>query len=132
MRPADSFDPGHTPAQHARWPAVGNTFMSAPVSAMITSATRVDTPGMVVSTSRVRQKGSIDSSILAVKSPTMAVWASICFKYKGHLDLERHGGRAIAGVCTRVAQRILALTATIWHNDNLGRDIRRSLTAYDH
>ena len=42
------------------------------------------------------------------------------------------GGWIIAGVCARVAQRILALTATIWHNDNLGLSIRRSLTAYDH
>ncbi len=32
----------------------------------------------------------------------------------------------------RVAQRVLALTAAIWHNDNLGLNIRRSLTAYDH
>ena len=82
MRPADSFEPGHTPAQDARWPAVGNTLMSAPVSAMITSATRVETPGMVVSTSRVRRKGSIDASILAVKASIMAVWASICSKYR--------------------------------------------------
>jgi len=64
--------------------------------------------------------------------PLRQVIESINWTYKGHLDLERHGGRTIAGVCTRVAQRILALTATIWHNDNLGLDIRRSLTAYDH
>jgi hypothetical protein len=35
-------------------------------------------------------------------------------------------------VCTRIAQRVLALTAAIWHNDTLGLTIRRSLTAYDH
>jgi hypothetical protein len=35
-------------------------------------------------------------------------------------------------VCTRIAQRILALTAAIWHNDHLGATIRRSLIAYDH
>ena len=29
-------------------------------------------------------------------------------------------------------QRILALTAAIWHNDTIGAPIRRSLTAYDH
>jgi hypothetical protein len=34
-------------------------------------------------------------------------------------------------VCTRITQRVLALTAAIWHNDHLGRT-RRSLTAYDH
>jgi hypothetical protein len=42
------------------------------------------------------------------------------------------GGRTITGVCTRIAQRILALTAAIWHNDHLGLTIRRSLTTYDH
>ena len=34
---------------------------------------------------------------------------------KTQLDLERHGGRTIAGVTSRVLQRILALTAAIWH-----------------
>lgn len=29
-------------------------------------------------------------------------------------------------------QRILAMTAAIWHNDNIGAPIRRSLIAYDH
>ena len=50
---------------------------------------------------------------------------------KAQLDLERHGGRTIAGVCARVTQRILALTAVIWHNDHHDR-LRRSLTDYDH
>lgn len=50
---------------------------------------------------------------------------------KGQLDLERHGGRTPAGVCTRIAQRVLALTAVIWHNDTHGHT-RRSLTPYDH
>jgi hypothetical protein len=35
-------------------------------------------------------------------------------------------------VCARIAQRVLALTAAIWHNDQLGLTVRRSLTAYDH
>ena len=34
IRPADWLEPGETPAQEARCPAVGNTLMSAPVSAM--------------------------------------------------------------------------------------------------
>jgi hypothetical protein len=50
---------------------------------------------------------------------------------KGQLDLERHGGKTVTGVCARIAQRILALTAAIWHNDRLGLP-RRSLIAYDH
>ena len=48
------------------------------------------------------------------------------------LDLEGHGGRTIAGVAARVLQRILALTAAIWHNNKTDQSILRSLTAYDH
>jgi hypothetical protein len=29
-------------------------------------------------------------------------------------------------------QRILALTAAIWHNDATGQTVRRSLIAHDH
>ena len=38
---------------------------------------------------------------------------------KGQLDLEDHGGHTPAGVSVRILQRILALTAAIWHNDNI-------------
>jgi Transposase DDE domain len=51
---------------------------------------------------------------------------------KGQLDLELHGGRSIDGVTARVAQRLLALTAAIWHNRATGQPITRSLIAYDH
>jgi DDE family transposase len=51
---------------------------------------------------------------------------------KGQLDLEQHGGRTIEGVTVRVAQRILALTAAVWHNFQTGQAVSRSLTAYDH
>ncbi len=36
------------------------------------------------------------------------------------------------GAHVRVAQRILALTTAVWHDDHAGRPIRRSLLAYDH
>src|SRR5215204_5544962 len=48
-RPADSCCPGLTPAQEHRWAAVGKAVMSAPVSAMMMSATVRLTPGMLVS-----------------------------------------------------------------------------------
>ncbi len=64
--------------------------------------------------------------------PLRQVIESVNDTLKGQLDLERHGGRTIAGVCTRIAQRILAMTAAIWHNDTIAAKIRRSLTAYDH
>jgi hypothetical protein len=35
-------------------------------------------------------------------------------------------------VTSRVAQRLLALTAAIWHNRATGQPIIRSLIAYDH
>lgn len=51
---------------------------------------------------------------------------------KGQLGLEQHGGRTPAGVIVRVLQRLLALTAVIWHNHHTGQPVLRSLTAYDH
>lgn len=64
--------------------------------------------------------------------PLRQIIESVNDTLKGQLDLEQHGGRTIAGVCTRVAQRVLALTAAIWHNDHAGAPVLRSLTAYDH
>ncbi|MEU7769642.1 hypothetical protein AB0B25_31945 [Nocardia sp. NPDC049190] len=51
---------------------------------------------------------------------------------KGQLDLERHSERTIAEVTVRALQRLLALTAAIWHNNKIGSPIHRSPTAYDH
>ena len=51
---------------------------------------------------------------------------------KGQLDLERHSARTVEGVSVRVAQRILAMAAAIWHNFHTGQEVSRSLTAYDH
>ena len=64
--------------------------------------------------------------------PLRQVIESVNATFKTQLGIERHRGKTIAGVCTRIAQRVLALTAAIWHNDNLGLPVRRSLTAYDH
>jgi hypothetical protein len=35
---------------------------------------------------------------------------------KGQLDLERYGGRTTEAIYARIAQRLLALVACIWHN----------------
>ena len=51
---------------------------------------------------------------------------------KGQLGLEAHGARTTAGVCARIAQRLLALAAAIWHNWATGAPDKRSLIAYDH
>ena len=65
-------------------------------------------------------------------TPFRQLIESVFDTLKGQLDLEHHGGRTIDGVTARIAQRILALTAAIWHNRNTGQPITRSLTAYDH
>jgi hypothetical protein len=57
---------------------------------------------------------------------------SIINTAKSQLSLERHGGRTPAGVMARVAQRILALAAAIWHNWASNAPVKRSLITYDH
>ena len=57
---------------------------------------------------------------------------SVYDSLKGQLGLERHGGRTPHGVFTRIAQRLLALAACIWHNWATGAPDKRSLIAYDH
>jgi hypothetical protein len=64
--------------------------------------------------------------------PLRQVIESVNETFKGQLDLEQHRGRTPSGVIARVMQRILALTAAIWHNDRTGQDTLRSLTSYDH
>jgi hypothetical protein len=50
----------------------------------------------------------------------------------GQLSLEGHGAHTIQGVWIRVAQRLLALAASVWFNWQLDAPIKRSLVAYDH
>ena len=64
--------------------------------------------------------------------PLRQIIESVNATFKTQLDIERHRGKTIGGVCTRIAQRVLPLTAAIWHNDRLGLGTRRSLIAYDH
>lgn len=65
--------------------------------------------------------------------PFRQIIESVNQTLKAQLDLERHGGRKPAGVCARILQRLLALTAAIWHNETSGRTgPARSLLAYDH
>ncbi|MFC5212019.1 IS982 family transposase [Pseudonocardia sulfidoxydans] len=64
--------------------------------------------------------------------PIRQLIESIFDTLKGQLDLELHGGRSIDGVGARIGQRLLAMTAAIWHNRATGQPTTRSLTAYDH
>jgi hypothetical protein len=68
----------------------------------------------------------------ALLAPIRQLIESVYDTLKGQLDLELHGGRSLAGVTTRIAQRLLALTAAIWRNRPTGQPVTRSLIAYDH
>ena len=81
---------------------------------------------------RPARKGEPDRPGTRFFKPLRQTVESIFDTFKGQLDLEHHGGRTTAGVVIRVWQRILALTAAIWHNDNIAAPIKRSLIAYDH
>jgi len=59
-------------------------------------------------------------------------WAESTFNtIKGRLPSNAHGAHTRPGLVTRVAQRLLALAAGLWHNWNIGEPARH-LTAYDH
>src|SRR5512132_436000 len=81
---------------------------------------------------RPARKGEPQPAAAHLFRPLRQVIESINQTFKGQLDLERHGGQSPAGVTVRVLQRILALTAAIWHNDHTGQPTTRSLVAYDH
>jgi hypothetical protein len=51
---------------------------------------------------------------------------------KDQLSLEGHGAHTIHGLWIRVAQRLLALAASVWFNWQLDAPTKRSLVAYDH
>jgi len=81
---------------------------------------------------RPRRKGEAERPGSQLFKPLRQIIESVNETFKGQLDLERHGGHTPAGVMVRVLQRILALTAAIWHNDHTSAPVHRSLTAYDH
>jgi hypothetical protein len=81
---------------------------------------------------RPARKGESERPGARFFKPLRQTVESIFQTLKGQLDLERHGGRTVAGVIVRVVQRLLALTTAIWHNDKTAAPIHRSLIAYDH
>ncbi|MGH3408388.1 MAG: IS982 family transposase [Streptosporangiaceae bacterium] len=81
---------------------------------------------------RPARKGEPSRPGTRMLRPLRQVIESVNQTFKAQLELERHGGRTPAGVTVRIAQRLLALTAAIWHNDHTGQPVRRSLLAYDH
>jgi hypothetical protein len=88
--------------------------------------------GAGVTLLRPARKGEPSRTGARYFRPLRQVIESINDTFKGQLDLERHGGHTPEGVIVRILQRILALTAAIWHNDHAGQPVLRSLIAYDH
>jgi hypothetical protein len=89
-------------------------------------------PKLGVTLLRPARKGETERPGSRFFKPMRQIIESINDTLKGQLDLEGHGARTIAGVLIRVWQRLLALTAVIWHNDQIGTPTKRSLIAYDH
>jgi Transposase DDE domain len=59
-------------------------------------------------------------------------WIESVFNtFKDQLSLERHRARTVGGLVARVAQRLLALGAGLWHNESSGEP-GRHFTAYAH
>jgi hypothetical protein len=81
---------------------------------------------------RPARKGEPERPGAPLFKPSRQVIESVNETFKGQLNLEEHRGRTPRGVIARVMQRILALTAAIWHNDRTGQPVLCSLTAYDH
>jgi len=81
---------------------------------------------------RPARKGEPEPAGRQYFKPLRQVIESVNDTLKGQLDLEEHGGQTFEGVAIRVAQRILAMAAAIWHNNKTGQLVTRSLIAYDH
>jgi hypothetical protein len=81
---------------------------------------------------RPARKGEPSRAGAHLFRPLRQIIESVNDTLKGQLDLEQHGGHTPGGVMVRVLQRILALTAAIWHNDHTAQPVLRSLVAYDH
>ncbi len=82
---------------------------------------------------RPSMKGEKPRPLKRFLKPFRQIIESVNQTLKAQLDLERHGGRKPDGVAARVLQRILALTAAIWHNETTNQPgPARSLIAYDH
>jgi hypothetical protein len=82
---------------------------------------------------RPMMKGETPRPLQRFLRPFRQIIESVNQTLKNQLDLERHGGRKPQGVAARICQRLLALTAAIWHNETTNQPgPARSLIAYDH
>jgi hypothetical protein len=75
-----------------------------------------------------RQPTPAETKLLKMRQWIEAIFDTL----KGQLSLEQHGARRHTGIYARVGQRLLAMSAAIWHNTLIGAPSKRSLIAYDH
>ena len=81
--------------------------------------------GVWIKLLRPARKGEPEWAGAQFFKPLRQIIESINNTFKGELDLEQHGGHTPEGVCSSVLlQRILALTAAIWHNDLMGEPVK--------
>ncbi len=81
---------------------------------------------------KVRRDDKTRRTGAGLLKPIRQTIESIFATYKGQLGLETHHGRTATGVTIRILQRLLALTAVIWHRDQHHLLSLCSLTPYDH
>jgi hypothetical protein len=86
--------------------------------------------GLNIELLRPARKGEAGRAGSQLFKPLRQVIGSIKETFKGQLDLGRHRGRIPGGVIVRVLQRLLALTAAIWHDERTGRQFMRSLSPW--
>jgi hypothetical protein len=118
------------------WPVVGQTLLAGRAGQVIIGdknyychdfeATLART-GLVLL--RPARKGEGKPPGTRFFKPLRQIIESVNDTFKGQLDLERHGGQTPPGIMTRILQRVLALTAAIWHNDHTGQPVMRSVIA---
>jgi hypothetical protein len=75
-----------------------------------------------------RQPTPAETKLLKMRQWIEAIFDTL----KGQLSLEQHGARRHTGIYAGVGQRLLAMSAAIWHNTLIGAPSKRSLIAYDH
>ncbi len=111
---------------------VGQVLMADKGYRSKTFETELNEAGITLIRPKVRSEKA-ERPLTQFLKPFRQIIESVNQTFKAQLDLERHGGRKPQGVCARVLQRILALTAAIWHNETTGAaGPARSLLAYDH
>ena len=105
---------------------------SSPIRGIAPASSSPSWPSHGVELVRPAHKSDRGRTTSPLLKPLRQLIESVNATLKTQLDLERHGGRTPGGVMTRVLQRLLALTAAIWHNAQSGQRPLRSLVAFDH